>query len=124
MATKAAFKAKCESFCASNNYATAKLAYDRFNSAWSDASRELDEFVKRQGPNARHANGLTADYVKAMPEFKRLSARAYQMGEECKTFNGVFTRVFKREHVASIKADRETRAQSNNARWSALCATL
>lgn len=120
---KTAYKAKCEQFCKTNNYATAKLAYDRFNLVWNEANQALERFVRAQGPNARHANGLTADYVKCMPEYKRLSAAAYQAGEECKTFNGVFTQVFKREHVASIQAARQAKVTDNNARWAALCAT-
>jgi hypothetical protein len=120
---KAAYKAKCESFCKTNNYATAKLAYERFNAVWSDACQALERFVKAQGPNARHANGLTADYVKAMPEYKRLSATAYEAGEQCKIFNGVYTSVFAREHKADIVAARESRAKDHSARWAALCAT-
>jgi TolB-like protein len=120
---KAAYKAKCESFCATNNYATAKIAYERFNQVWDEACQAVERFVKEQGPRARLANGLTADYVKTMPEYKRLSAIAYQAGEECKTFNGVYTRVFAREHKAAIVASRESRAKDNGARWSALCAT-
>lgn len=120
---KAAYKAKCETFCATNNYATAKLAYERFNQVWDDACQALERFVKAQGPNARHPNGLTADYVKAMPEYKRLRAIEYQAGEECKTFNGVFTRVFKKEYVASLRAAREDKLKNNSARWAAICAT-
>lgn len=121
---KTAFRAQCETFCATNNYETAKIAYERFNQEWSDASAALERFVKAQGPNARHANGLTADYVRAMPEYKRLSATAYEKGERCKTFNGVYTRVFKREHVATIHAEREARSKDHSARWAALCASV
>jgi hypothetical protein len=120
---KLAFKAKCESFCATNNYATAKLAYERFNAVWDNACQALERFVKMQGTNARLANGLTADYVRNMPEYKRLSAAAYQAGEECKTFNGIYTRVFAREHKAAIVSARESRAKDHSARWADICAS-
>jgi hypothetical protein len=121
--TKSEYKAKIEQFCARSNYAQAKTVYDQVNALWAADCRALNEFIDAQGPHARHGNGLTADYVKAMPEYKSLSAKAYQTGEQCKTFNGVFTRVFKREHSASIQAARESRATDNAARWAALCAT-
>lgn len=121
--TKSEYKAKIEMFCKSSNYAQAKIVYDQANKNWSDACAALETFVKSQGPQARHANGLTADFVKCMPEFKRLSAQAYQAGEQCKTFNGVFTRVFAREHKAEIVAARESKAKSHSARWAELCAS-
>lgn len=120
---KSAYKAQCEQFCKANNYATAKLAYERFNQVWTDACDALERFVKAQGPQARHANGLTADYVRDMPEYKRLSAAAYQAGEQCKTFNGAYTKVFAREHKADIVATREARSKDHSARWAALCAS-
>jgi glucan phosphorylase len=124
MASKSEYKAKIEAFCKTSNYVQAKIVYDQVNKIWSDASQALNEFVSKQGPNARHANGLTADYVKAMPEYKRLSANAYHAGEQCKMFNAIFTRVFAREHKAAIVAARESRANDHSARWAALCATV
>jgi hypothetical protein len=121
MASKAEYKAKIESFCKTSNYA--KIVYDQVNKQWSDACHALDAFIAAQGPHARHANGLTADFVKALPEYKRLSANAYHTGEQCKMFNGIFTQVFKKEHVASIQAAREAKRNDHSVRWAALCAT-
>jgi hypothetical protein len=120
---KSEYKAQIEAFCKRSNYAQAKIVYDKANKNWSDASAALENFVKAQGPQARHANGLTADYVRDMPEYKRLSADAYHAGEQCKLFNSIFTRVFAREHKAAIVAERETKAKDHSARWAALCAT-
>jgi hypothetical protein len=120
---KSEYLAKIEAFCKTSNYAQAKIVYDRANKLWSDACKELNEFIDAQGPQARHSNGLTADYVKCMPEYKRLSAQAYQAGEQCKTFNSVFTRVFAREHKADIVAAREEKAKSHSARWAEICAS-
>lgn len=124
MASKTEYKAKIEAFCKGSNYAQAKIVYDQVNALWSEACQALNAFIDAQGPNARHANGLTADYVRAMPEYKRLSANAYHAGEQCKTFNGIFTRVFAREHRAAIVAAREARAKDHSARWAALCSTV
>ena len=121
--TKTEYKARIEEFCKRSNYAQAKQVYDQVNALWAIDCEALKKFIDAQGSNARHANGLTADFVKCMPEYKRLSAKAYQSGEQCKTFNGVFTRVFKREHVADIQKAREERATDQKARWAALCAT-
>jgi glucan phosphorylase len=124
MPTKTEYKAKIEAFCNGSNYAQAKIVYDQVNKLWSDASKALNDFVAEQGPQARHPNGLTADYVRAMPEYKRLSSNAFHAGEQAKTFNGVFTRVFKKEHCASIQAARADRAKNHAERWQALCASV
>lgn len=121
--TKSEYKAKIEHFCKVSNYQQANAVYVQVNKLWDDAGKALNDFIDAQGPHARHANGLTADYVKCMPEYKRLSSAAYVAGEQCKTFNGVFTRVFKREHVAGIQAARQAKADDHKARWAALCAT-
>jgi hypothetical protein len=122
--TKSEYKAKIEAYFKRANYAQAKIAYEQINAEWSRDCAELETFVKAQGPQARHANGLTADYVRDMPEYKRLSTKAYVSGEQAKMFNGIFTRVFKREHVADIQATRQAKADDHKARWAALCATV
>jgi hypothetical protein len=114
--TKSEYKAKIEAYFKRANYAQAKIAYEKINAEWSRDCAELETFVKAQGPQARHANGLTADYVRDMPE--------YVSGEQAKMFNGIFTRVFKREHVADIQATRQAKADDHKARWAALCATV
>ncbi len=115
--TKTEYKAQIVAFCNRSSYPQANTVYVQVNKLWSDACRELNEFIDAQGPSARLPNGLTADHVKAMPEYKRRNAYAYETGEQCKTFNGVFTRVFKREHHAAIVSAREANAK---ARWNDL----
>ncbi len=118
--TKTEYKAQIVAFCNRSSYAQANTVYVQVNKLWSDACRELNEFIDAQGPSARLPNGMTADHVKNMPEYKRRNANADATGEQCKTFNGVFTRVFAREHKAAIVSARESNAKE---RWNALFAS-
>lgn len=106
-------KSNIEAFLANISYAHAKALRDEVNAAWSNAGKELNDFIDAQGP--RGSMGLTPDRVKTMPEYVALKRKCDQARDMAQAFNAVFTKRFKREYAKDRAAERD-------AKWAALCA--